>query len=324
MAQVLELKKPHARVTGDYGTAVKKIDKNGWTKVLNTDIPKTFENIPIYKLELLETQRNAKSDWAVERLKARGGIDMLALGVLCVARDPKTKINYVWDGAGRWLLCEAMGYKGDLPCMVYEINRETAAYYFSYNQDEGKRTLSKEATFVNRYFSKLDTEAQRIGDLLDHLGLYIKGDTGVCVPHDPKRPNTAEIRYRAVVEGDKFADGDRNVQRMARDMIYTAYALNGQNFDKVVQDFYWAVLKLLISFTNLQSGKNYRQFQDYITWRLKGSKEGNIVNEWKGAAKGTQANSKGAVLMAASMLEDLQSSNFTTNAITRLDPLKIK
>lgn len=328
MAQLQQLKKPHSRVTGDYEAAVKKIDKNGWTKVLNTNVSKTFENIPLYNLTILETQRNAKSTWAVERLKAQGGLDMLALGVLCVARDPSTGINYVWDGAGRWLLCEAAGYNGDVPCMVYEITKEQASYYFSYNQDEGKRNLTKEATFINRYMSGMDTEATKLGELLDYLGLYIKGDTGTCVPHDPKMPNTAEIRYRAIYEGNKFTNGDRQVQRQARDMISTAYVTANYDFKVVTQDFYWAILTLLHEYPELRTGADNKAFQSYINWLIVGNgAEGKITDAWKGDAKGISGNSGARFRIAANMLNSFKDSPLSNAGskklrVSKLDKIK--
>lgn len=323
MAQLQQLKKPHSRVTGDYESAVFKIEKNGWNQPLNLNVPKTFEYISLKDLTILETQRNAKSAWAIERLKARGGLDMLALGVFCVARCPDGKM-YVWDGAGRWLLADAAGYTGEVPCMVYEITKEQASFYFSYNQEEGRRSMSREATFINRHNSGMDPEATKLGHLLDYLGLYINGDTGICVPHDPKMPNTAEIRYRAIYEGNKFTGGDRQLQRQARDMISAAYINAGRDFKDVTQDFYWAILTLLFEYSELRSGKDNKSFQTYINWLLTGSVEGKITNKWKGDATGISGNSGARFKIAANMLLDYQQSEFANAGsvnlkITRLD-----
>lgn len=300
-------KKPHSLVQGDFEKTLQNVANKNYP-ILNSDKKFTLEWIPMCKLQPLDTQRHTKSKWAEERLKDLNGLDMFAFGVLFVARDKNDNL-WVWDGCGRWTLIGAMGFPNDfvVPCLVYPMEKKEAAKYFSYNQEQGRRKLSREVTFVNAWYSG-ETSAVELGNLLDYLGLYIQGETDYPVPN-PKQPNTYEIAYRAVYEGyNKIAKQDRNVMRQARDMVITALKQGG-DVNKVPQDIFWAVLQSLVTWEDLRSGTVNNQFQSYLDAIFNVNKVTTVAKEWKSDVKGISGSVSVSKVLAYNLISAFKVSN---------------
>lgn len=310
---------PHEFVNPEqYKSALKKVVKKNVNNIVNAGRTPTLEYLDFSDIVPLETQRETSSDWAVKRLEARGGLDMIALGVLYIARDPVTGIQYCFDGLGRWLIADTAGYVGKVPCLVFEMTQKEAAFYFSYNQNEGRRSLSREVTFVNAWYAG-DEEALKLGDILDYCGLYVQGNTHYPVPH-PKGANTAEITYRAIKEGyDKIAKKDSSVCKLARDMIYSAYCRTNNGCEKIAQDFFWTVLQVLVTYPESQTGALNKTMQKYIDYLALGNSQTGITKEWK--AKGLSGNVAVSKMLAHGFVTSFRKSNFSTSNVEKNMPV---
>lgn len=281
----------HGFFRGNADSSVARITKVGANRAINTHVWPKLEWISINDLEPLESQRVTKQKWTDKRLEALGGLDMWAFGTLDVCRDPRDNKNYVWNGCGRLALAQLYARSAGLsdfvvPCTVIEGEKETAAFYFGYCQDsqQGRRTLSKEVLFVNRWYSG-DISARREGQLLSQLGLYIKGDTDMPVPQ-PVQAGAVEIGYRAFAEGMKIADQDVALVREARDLIVTAWSNNPNGCRMINQDIFWAVIMLLRVYPEVRDtgtknsiNKKFKQFlahvamgqdQNKVRWKMPG------------------------------------------------------
>jgi hypothetical protein len=279
----------HSKFRGDADAVVKSLEKKGLRgKVLNRDIKPRLEFIDIDLLEPLETQRWTKGNWIVDRHEDIGGFDMVANGVLEVARDPDTGRYGVWNGCGRLGLAQTNGGIDQLPCVVYDLTWKRAAFYFAYNQDRGRRTLSKESIFVNAVASG-DEESVQWESRIGFLGLYVKGDTDHAVPH-PQDPSSVEIRYRSLVEGYKLANGDMALQRHARDMIFGAWSRRDEGCPMINQDLYWAVIVFLRTFPDARKNGMNRSFQKFLDWLAEGKTQSSASKAWKDV-KGLSGNS---------------------------------
>jgi hypothetical protein len=229
----------------DVTQSLKKVEKKGGFAEKHSNLQVSHEEIDINDLVPLESQRITKGTWVEQRLIEQG-MDWWAFDALGVCRDINDNINYVWNGCGRLAIAQMyankLGISFKVPCRVVIGTKEEAAYYFAYTQDKGRRTLSKEVLFVNRVFSKMDTEATDEVSKLTFLGLYVKGDSGQSVPTIPENDDY-EISYRGFYEAlhDKnMANGEIPLMRQARDMIVDAWG-NKPGFIKIHQDIFWAM-----------------------------------------------------------------------------------
>lgn len=300
LAQAL---KPHTFTRGDIYKTQKRVRKLGNAVELNSHLKPTFEYIALKDIEQIETQRNAKSDWAGKMVNNLSGFDWLAFGALSIARDPDTNINYCFDGTGRQLIAVAAGLDTEtqVPCLVYTIPQSLAAKYFSYNQDKGRRKLSKEVIFINSWTAG-DKDSIELGTVLDYCGLYIQGDTNTTVPHTPIQPTTAEIKFRTIDEGyRKIAKQDKTVCKQAKDLIYTAFNDEQGNL-AISGDLYWAILQLLVSYPQIRKGVMFKSLQKYLEYLAIGKTQGQVTKEWKDA-KGLSGNVGVSKVLAYNFLQ---------------------
>ena len=302
------MNKPHDFVVGDYDKEYNKIRDKGLNRWFNQDRIPTLEYIDIADLIPLESQRETNSTWATSRLEDRKGLDLLALGALSVARSKDGK-NSVFDGLGRFTLADLAGYPGPLPCLVYQMEPAEAAFYFYYNQERGRRNLSREATFVNSYIAG-ESNAVALALVLEQIGLYIQGNTHYPVPN-PIQPHTAEISFRAISEAhNRIARGDVALLKQARDMIYFAFANSPNGCTKIAQDLYWAVLQILVTYPQARKGVINDSIQKYLDYLAMGSSQSQIVKEWKGDARGLTGNVGISKTLAYHFLKSWKNSNF--------------
>ncbi len=276
----------HSKFLGSAERLVKKqIKKKIYGEVKNLGFKPDLLWLPLDSLIPLETQRTTDELWVSKRLDDCRGIDMLAFGALSVAKDPDDGLYYLWDGCGRAAMAQANSALDIVPCLVYDMPKKQAAYYFAYNQDRGRRSLSKEAIFVNAHESG-DEQALLWGQRLAQLGCYIEGNTGYPVPH-PAAPGHVEIRYRALTEGYAIAEGDMQLQRQVRDIIVAAWNNNPNGCTMIHQDIYWAILKTFVLFPSLgKPSKKHNAFIQFLNNQASGQNQDKI--QWK--PKGMSGN----------------------------------
>lgn len=238
------------------------IKKNQLGNVLNTDKPVRLEYLLVEDLHPLLTQRETQETWVKSRLQDLKGFDMLAAGALQVALDPNDNTYYVFDGCGRLAQAQVNGAPSILPCLVYDITKEQAAFYFSYNQDKGRRNLSKEIIFVNAYYSG-EKDALQWANRLAQINCFIKGTTDYAVPH-PQKAGHPEIKYRALTEGWKMSGGDIALMKQVRDMICLAWGATNSGVDIIRQDLFWGLITFLQIYPEARKAGLNRALQDFL------------------------------------------------------------
>lgn len=268
----------HTMFRGDAERSNKTLTKKKIAGViLNDNIPVRMEYIDINQLVPLETQRETKESWTTGRLKDLGGFDVLAAGALMVAYDQRDNTHYVFDGCGRLAQAQVNQAPNKLLCLVYEIPKERAAFYFAYNQDRGRRNLSKEIIFVNAVYSG-EPEALMWCERLEAIECYIKGQTDYAVPH-PQPINQPEIKYRALVEGFKLSGGDISLMKQVRDMIWTAWAQTAEGCPQVRQDLFLGLIAFMRIYPDARKNGLNKAIQQYINWVAQGTRQAKV--EWK-------------------------------------------
>lgn len=293
----------HNKFRGDAESVIKKLAKKQANITSNDHLVPQLRFITTDDLVPLESQRVTKENWTIKRLEALGGLDMWAFGTLSVCYDHRDNTHYVWDGCGRLALAQLHGLKS-VPCIVIEGKKEQAAFYFGYNQDssQGRRTLSKEVLFVNRYYSG-DNTAIKEADLLTQLGLYIKGDTDYSVPN-PTPSGYVEIGYRAFAEANKIANNDIDIQRQARDMIVSAWNNNPNGCRMISQDIYWALIQFLTSYPEARKNGLNTSLQQHLSHIAMGKDQSKVT--WK--EKGLSGNSGVSKILALGFLKSFKDS----------------
>jgi hypothetical protein len=294
----------HSMFRGDANSAVKKLVKNKiHGHVVNAQHTPRLEFIPVSQLVPLDTQRETGEVWVSKRLKDRKGFDMLAAGALSVALDPSDNVYYVFDGCGRLAQAQLNRNPATLSCLVYDIPKAQAAYYFAYNQDRGRRNLSKEVIFVNQVFSG-DEEALVWEDRLRQLGLYIKGATDYPVPH-PQATAAAEIKYHGLIGGFAIAKTDMVLMRLARDMICTAWGTSAI----IKPGIYWGLIMLLREYPAVQdrAGVYNKAFQNFLTSSALLQSHYHLSMHWND--KGDNQTNGRAISVALGMLREFRKSN---------------
>jgi hypothetical protein len=296
----------HSMFRGDADIAVQKLQAKKAVETKHLELDPKLLKINTNLLVPLESQRVTKENWTIKRLEALGGLDMWAFGTLDVCLDPRDGVYYVWNGCGRLALAQLHGLE-QVPCVVIEGPKEQAAFYFGYNQDstQGRRTLSKEVLFVNRYYSG-DSTAIDEADILNQLGLYIKGDTNFSVPQ-PTPDASVEIGYRAFAEAQKITQQNLNVQRQARDMVVSAWSNNPNGCKFINQDIYWALCQVLTTAPLARKGMLNTRLQQFLTYVATGQDQTSV--KWK--PKGLSGNSGISRILAVGLVKAFKDSTFT-------------
>lgn len=276
--------KVHSMARGDFEKARESLKYPN--EIVHKDLKPRFMDIPVDQLVALESQRETSSTWAQNRLNNQHGFDIIACGALSVALDPNDGIYYVYDGCGRLLQAQLNMAPATLPCLVFDIPKELAAFYFDYTQSEGRRSLSPEVIFVNRAYSG-NADALKWRDLLVELECYIKGQTNYAIPH-PQPINQPEIKYRALTVGYDLSGQDVALMKEARDIIWDAYIATPFKCNIIRQDLFWGMILFLKTYPSARKNgfnKALRQFMSYtaigqnqkdINWKKDG---GNLHNQ---------------------------------------------
>jgi hypothetical protein len=297
--------KVHSMFRGDAERAQKQlIKKNILGSVQNNDKPIRFEILPISDLLPLDTQRDTKETWVKSRLKDLNGFDMLAAGALQVALDPNDKKYYVFDGCGRLAQAQVNCAPSVLPCLVYDITKEQAAFYFAYNQDKGRRNLSKEVIFVNAYYSG-EKDAVQWADRLAQINCFIKGVTDYAVPH-PQKSGHPEIKYRALTEGWKMSGGNIGLMKQVRDMICLAWGSTNSGVDIIRQDLFLGLITFLQVYPEAQKNGLNKSLQSFLNATAALTTQGKL--DWKHT--GLNKHNQEAMSVAYGLTKAFRSSQF--------------
>ena len=299
---------------GDKSTSINKIEERNLKQIIRHATPR-LEFLNLYDLEPLETQRGVKDTWVQDRLTALNGLDQVAFGALEIARTPDGR-NLIWNGCGSYNLAEHVGWTENIPCLVFDLSEQDAAFYFNYTQKEGRRNLSPEVLMVNAWKSG-DKNAVDLANVMRQLDMYIQGDTNYPVPQ-PKSPHAIEVRYRTINEAyrniAKWLDpSDRtDVMRQARDLIVSSFP--GEKM--LQQDLYWAVYYILAAIPATRKGANYRKFQTYLSAAGANNTQAQFTKVWKIDNAGTTGNSGKAKSLATELLKNWKQGKNAPRDVT--------
>jgi hypothetical protein len=274
----------HSMVRGNVIKDIAKQNKKGLTgKLVNDKFVPVLEWLKTSDLIPLESQRETNSKWVVERQEALNGLDMIAFGALSIAHDPDDGNYYVWDGCGRWAIADFNGGIDTVPCLVYNMTKARAAYYFAYTQEEGRRKLSREVTFVNGVIGG-DEEHLEWAKRLDAIGAYVKANDGPngIVNKDAKEHGYPEILARALTDGYKLSGNDITICRQARDMIMSAWGITNTGCPKIVTEVYWALIVVLKAIPESRKNGLHSAMQSYLNYVAQGNSQAEASKEWKG------------------------------------------
>ena len=307
--ETLTITKPsvqvHSMFRGNAERAQKQLTKKKQLgNVLNTNKPVRFEHLSVADLQPLLTQRETKETWVKSRLKDLNGFDMLAAGALQVALDPNDKKYYVFDGCGRLAQAQVNEAPSVLPCLVYDITKEQAAFYFAYNQDKGRRNLSKEIIFVNSYYSG-EKEAVQWATRLSQINCFIKGTTDYAVPH-PQKAGHPEIKYRALTEGWKMSGGDIALMKQVRDMICLAWGGTNSGVDIIRQDLFLGLITFLQVYPEAQKNGLNKALQSFLNATATLTQQGKLT--WK--QEGGNKHNQEAMSVAFGLTKAFRGSQF--------------
>jgi len=295
----------HSMFRGNADKIHANLIKNGIAgQVRNKDIRMEFKYLPVDQLVSLETQRETSGNWAEKRLNDLTGFDMLACGALSVAYDESDDIYYVFNGCGRLAQAQINQAPHELPCLIYHIPKARAAFYFSYTQDKGRRNLSKEVIFVNAVYSG-DPESLKLAEILEDIECYIKGQTDYAVPH-PQIYGHPEIKVRALEDGYKIARGNIDLMKLARDMIWRAWANTAEGCPQLRSDVFCGLLTFFKIFPEATTGSINKALQNFLNWYATGTKQSKV--SWK--HKGGNQHNKENLCVAYGLYKDFRESQF--------------
>jgi len=318
-------------VVGSISETAESLTKKGISLSTSNKRKTKLMDLSLDLLNPMDSQRTAKSDWAKKKLLDRNGeVDFLAFGTLSVALTPEGEYH-VFDGCGRWLIAQLYAEqkgiplsKMKVPCVVFEMTKPEAAFYFAYNQSKGRRSLSKEVIFVSSYYGG-DPEAIELADVLKYVGAFVKGDCLRSVP-EPVVAGTSQMKFRTINDGYyKIAHKDKDMCRLAKDLIYNAFASADGSCDLIQQDLYWAVLQSLIDNVVLNNGPGLTEFRTWLNKRAEDVTQLQFSADWKGNAVGLTGNVGISKILAYNLLKGFKSSKQisakTKKAIPNKDPL---
>lgn len=288
----------HSMFSGNAANLYAELQRHNLLQIQNQHLKPKLEWLQVDQLEPLVSQRKTQEGWIRKALEYQCGFDYLANGVLFVAHDASTKKYYVFDGCGRLALAQMVGVTS-LPCLVYDMSQQDAAYYFSYMQDRGRRSLDKETLFVNAWVAK-EKQARFEGERLVALDCYIIGQTKYPVPVNPT-PRNPQIKHAFITKGYYKAGGHEQdtvhdpdaleIMRQAIDMIVTAWhpawKENLKNFSPeagftIRQDLYMGLITLMVIYPDFRRSKSSRLcnlLQEFLNWKAQGVTQQKL--EWK-------------------------------------------
>ena len=243
----------HNLVTGDVAKFQELLkEKNLYGKVVN-DKP-VLKTISVADIQEIEAQRDTASKWGYESIVARGGLDNSVFEPINVIEQDGT--YYCYDGLGRLCIHQMMGIES-IEAWVSQGTQEEAAARFSWKNKKGIRSVNPESIFSADVYAK---EEKALGELdgLSEVGLSVRVRNDKVLPEASQEPQIKIAGFRKAL---KFADGNLEILKMARDIVVNAYPE-----DKVVRaDLFVGLVIVLDTYDALQRpGAPFKQLLKFI------------------------------------------------------------
>lgn len=207
----------HDLVRGDLEKTIQNLQKKGiHGKVVNADRRGRHVVLNPKDITPIDSQRDTYLGWVEKALTTRKGFDYLAATPINVF---KTEDGYkCWNGIGRLAMAQVQQLS-EVDVWLTDGDEKEAAYYFVYNQKDGRRTLSPEIVFSNEVACE-DSDALVLLNQMDMAGVCVRTNAEKVLPIDSKDP---EIKINAFKKALTISNGDLSILKMVRDTIVQAY-----------------------------------------------------------------------------------------------------
>jgi hypothetical protein len=245
----------HNLVTGDVTKFQELLKEKGLYKKIVNDKP-VLKTIPIDKVVEIEAQRDTQANWAYKQIVSRNGVDNSIFEPISVM-ESDDGLYYCYDGLGRTAIYQLTGLT-EIDAWVSEGTKVEAAIRFTFKNKYGIRSVSPESIFSAELESR-DPEAVEAEKSLGYIGLCVRTNAKKVIPNNSKDP---QIKLSGFNKAMKFANGNLEVLKMARDLIVNAYPE-----DEVVRaELFVGLVITLDTFDILQRpGKPFDQLQNFIS-----------------------------------------------------------
>jgi hypothetical protein len=249
----------HNLVTGDVTKFQELLKEKGlYNKVVN-ERP-VLKTIPVSKVIEIEAQRDTQAGWAYKQIVKRNGVDNGIFEPISVMEEDDG-FFYCYDGLGRTAIYQLAGLT-DIDAWVSTGSKVEAASRFTHKNKYGIRSVSPESIFSAEVESQ-DPEAVEDVGSLGKIGLCVRTNHNKVIPTASKDP---QIKLAGFKKAMKFADGNLEVLRMARDIIVDAYPEVLKDNGMVRADLFVGLVIVLNTFEILQRpGKPFEQLQEFIS-----------------------------------------------------------
>ena len=205
----------HNLVTGDVAKFQELLkDKGLYGKVVN-DKP-VLKTISVNNIQEIEAQRDTAVKWGYDSIVARGGLDNSVFEPINVIEQ--NGVFYCYDGLGRLCIHQIMGIK-TIEAWVSQGTQEEAASRFSWLNKKGIRSVCPESIFSADVYAKCLDALEEL-DGLEDVGLSVRVRSDKILPETSQDPQIKIAGFRKAM---KFAKGDTQIVKMARDIIVNAY-----------------------------------------------------------------------------------------------------
>lgn len=245
----------HNLVTGDVAKFQELLKEKGlYGKTVGSK--PVLKSIPLDKIVEIEAQRDTQAKWAYERIVDRGGFDEGVFEPIQVTYNTEEDTYPCFNGLGRTAQAQLMGFS-HIDAWVYEATEREAAERFSYINKRGIRSVNPESIFSADVYA-LDEHALEELDGLSEVGLSVRVRNDKLLPEGSADPQIKIAGFRKAM---KFADGNLEVLKMARDIIVNAYP-----DDRVVRaDLFVGLVIVLDTYDALQRpGAPFKQLSTFI------------------------------------------------------------
>ena len=248
----------HNLVTGDVAKFQELLKEKGlYGKVVN-DKP-VLKTISVADIQEIEAQRDTASKWGYESIVARGGLDNSVFEPINVIEQDGA--YYCYDGLGRLCIHQMMGIE-NIEAWVSQGTQEEAAARFSWKNKKGIRSVNPESIFSADVYAKEEKALEEL-DGLSEVGLSVKVRNDKVLPEVSQDPQIKIAGFRKAL---RFADGNLEILKMARDIIVDAYPEVLKDNGMIRADLFVGLVIVLDTFEILQRpGKPFEQLQEFIS-----------------------------------------------------------
>lgn len=244
----------HDLVTGDVAKFQELLKEKGlYGKVVGNK--PVLKSIPVDSVVEIEAQRDTQAKWAYNMLVKQNGFDQDIFEPISVMEADDGKY-YCYDGLGRTALCQLNGIT-EIEAWVSIGTAEEAAERFITKNKENIRSMAPEPLFGAAIEAKRPEALEEL-TALDEIGLCIRTRHNRVYPLNSSQPQIKIAGFRKAL---KFADGDLEILKMARDIVVNAYPE-----DKIVRaDLFVGLVIVLDTYDALQRpGAPFKQLLKFI------------------------------------------------------------